>query len=168
MVCCDWQIAINQNQGSTKLYLSTLTKASQDNNWHPKYLYLNLGFLQVYEPVPNFLQRFLAKISFNIILLNLNVRIIANFLLINLFVFNLWWRMFDRYISISDRKLSIPNEYLINRFASIVWKKSIVRQISITKIVMVAPQRACRPLREDVVEWKGNPCIPDLYFQNRN
>ena len=41
--------------------------------------------------------------------------------------------MFDRYISINDRKLSIPNEYLINRFASIVWKKSIVRQISITK-----------------------------------
>ena len=30
-----------------------------------------------------------AKISFNIILLNLAVRIIANFLLIDLFVFNL-------------------------------------------------------------------------------
>jgi len=54
--------------------------------------------------------------------------------------------MFDRYISINDRKLSNTNDYLINRFASIVWKNSIVRQISITKIVMVAPQRACRPL----------------------
>ena len=93
-----------------------------------------------------------AKISFNIILLNLAVRIIANFLLIDLFVFNLWWWMFDRYISINDRKLSNTNEYLINRFASIVWKNSIVRQISITKIVMVAPQRACRPLRDDVIE----------------
>ena len=94
----------------------------------------------------------LAKISFNIILLNLAVRIIANFLLIDLFVFNLWWWMFDRYISINDRKLSNTNEYLINRFASIVWKNSIVRQISITKIVMVAPQRASRPLRDDVIE----------------
>ena len=60
--------------------------------------------------------------------------------------------MFDRYISINDRKLSNTNEYLINRFASIVWKNSIVRQISITKIVMVVPQRACRPLRDDVME----------------
>ena len=61
--------------------------------------------------------------------------------------------MFDRYISINDRKLSNTNEYLINRFASIVWKNSIVRQISIIKIVMVAPQRACRPLlRDDVVK----------------
>ena len=76
--------------------------------------------------------------------------------------------MFDRYISINDRKLSNTNEYLINRFASIVWKNSIVRQISITKIVMVAPQRACRPLRDDVIEYEGNSCIPDLYFQKRN
>ena len=152
MVCCDWQIAINQNHDSTKPYWCTVTKASQDNNWHPKYLYLNLGFLQVYEPVPNFLQRFLAKISFNIILLNLNVRIIANFLLIDLFVFSSWWWMFDRYISIIDRKMSNTNECLINRFTSIVWKNSIVRQISTIKIVMVAPQRACRPLRDNVIE----------------
>ena len=55
--------------------------------------------------------------------------------------------MFDRYISIIDRKMSNTDEYLINRFTSIVWKNSIVRQISIIKIVMVAPQRACRPLR---------------------
>ena len=55
--------------------------------------------------------------------------------------------MFDRYISIIDRKMSNTNEYLINRFTSIVWKNSIVRQISIIKIVMVAQQRACRPLR---------------------
>ena len=76
--------------------------------------------------------------------------------------------MFDRYISIIDRKMSNTNECLINRFRSIVWKNSIVRQISIIKIEMVAPQRACRPLRDDVIEKKGNPCIPDLYFQNRN
>ena len=60
--------------------------------------------------------------------------------------------MFDRYISIIDRKMSNANEYLINRFTSIVWKKSIVKQISIIKIVMVAPQRACRPLRDNVFE----------------
>ena len=54
--------------------------------------------------------------------------------------------MFDRYISIIDRKMSNTNECLINRFTSIVWKNSIVRQISIIKIEMVAPQRACRPL----------------------
>ena len=76
--------------------------------------------------------------------------------------------MFDRYISIIDRKMSNTNECLINRFTSIVWKNSIVRQISIIKIEMVAPQRACRPLRDDMIELKGNPCIPDLYFQNRN
>ena len=93
-----------------------------------------------------------AKISFNIILLNLAVRIIAIFLLIDLFVFSSWWWMFDRYISIIDRKMSNTNEYLINRFTSIVWKNSIVRQISIIKIEMVAPQRACRPLRDDVIE----------------
>ena len=64
--------------------------------------------------------------------------------------------MFDRYISINDRKLSNTNEYLINRFASIVWKNSIVRQISITKIVMVAAQRACRPIegRRDQIRRK--------------
>ena len=72
--------------------------------------------------------------------------------------------MFDRYISIIDRKMSYINEYLINRFTSIVWKNSIVRPISITKIVMAAPQRACRQLRDDV---KEIPCIPELYFQNR-
>ena len=55
--------------------------------------------------------------------------------------------MFDRYISIIDRKMSKTNECLINRFTSIVWKNSIVRQISILKIVMVAQQRACRLLR---------------------
>ena len=76
--------------------------------------------------------------------------------------------MFDRYISIIDRKMSNTDEYLINRFTSIVWKNSIVRQISTIKIVMVAPQRACRPLRDDVIDLKGNPCIPDLYFQNKN
>ena len=88
-----------------------------------------------------------AKISFNIILLNLAGRIIAIFLLIDLFVFSSWWWMFDRYISIIDRKMSNTNEYFINRFTSIVWKNSIIRQISIIKIVMVAQQRACRPLR---------------------
>ena len=93
-----------------------------------------------------------AKISFNIILLILAVRIIAIFLLIDLFIFSSWWWMFDRYISIIDRKMSNTNECLINRFTSIVWKNSIVRQISIIKIVMVAPQRACRPLRDDVIE----------------
>ena len=60
--------------------------------------------------------------------------------------------MFDRYISIIARKMSNTNEYLINRFMSIVWKNSTVRQISIMKIVMVAPQRACRPVRDDVIE----------------
>ena len=60
--------------------------------------------------------------------------------------------MFDRYISIIDRKMSNTNENLINRYTSIVWKNSIVRQISIIKIAMVAPQRACRPLRDDVIE----------------
>ena len=79
--------------------------------------------------------------------INLALRIIAIFLLIDLFVFSSWWWMFDRYISIIDRKMSNTNEYLINRFTSIVWKNSIVRQISIIKIVMVAQQRACRPLR---------------------
>ena len=93
-----------------------------------------------------------AKISFNIILLILAVRIIAIFLLIDLFVFSSWWWMFDRYISIIDRKMSNTNECLINRFTSIVWKNSIVRQISIIKIEMVAPQRACRPLRDDVIK----------------
>ena len=34
--------------------------------------------------------------------------------------------MFDRYISIIDRKMSNTNEYFINRFTSIVWKNSIV------------------------------------------
>ena len=88
-----------------------------------------------------------AKISFNIILLNLAVRIIGIFLLIDLFVFSLWWWMFDRYISIIDRKMSNTNEYFINRLKSIVWKNSIVRKNSIIKIVMVAQQRACRQLR---------------------
>ena len=60
--------------------------------------------------------------------------------------------MFDRYISIIDRKMSNTNEYLIDRFTPIVWKNSIVRQISIIKIVMVAPQRACQPLRDDVFQ----------------
>ena len=60
--------------------------------------------------------------------------------------------MFDRYISIIDRKMSNANEYFINRFMSIVCKNSLVRQISIIKIEMVAPQRACRPLRDDVIE----------------
>ena len=40
--------------------------------------------------------------------------------------------MFDRYISIIDRKMSNTNEYMMDRFTSIVWKNSIVRQISIT------------------------------------
>ena len=60
--------------------------------------------------------------------------------------------MFDRYFSIIDRKMSNTNEYLINRFTSIVWKNAIVRQISIIKIVMIAPQRAFRPLRDDAIE----------------
>ena len=38
-----------------------------------------------------------AKISFNIILLNLAGRIIAIFLLIDLFLVSSWWWMFDRY-----------------------------------------------------------------------
>ena len=98
-----------------------------------------------------------AKISFNIILLNLAVRIIGIFLLIDLFVFSSWWWMFDRYISIIDRKMSNTNECLINRFTSIVWKNSIVRQISIIKIEMVAPQRACRPFegRRDQIKRKS-------------
>ena len=108
-----------------------------------------------------------AKISFNIILLNLAVRIIAIFLLIDLFVFSSWWWMFDRYISIIDRKMSNTNEYLINRFTSNVWKNSIVRHISIIEIVMVAPQRACHwgTTWSNKKEITG---IPDLYFQNRN
>ena len=60
--------------------------------------------------------------------------------------------MFDRYISIIDRKMSNTNEYFFDRFTSIVLKNYIVRQISIIEIVMVAPQRACRPLRDDVIE----------------
>ena len=60
--------------------------------------------------------------------------------------------MFDRYISIIDREMSNTKEYFINKFTSIVWKNCIVRKISIMKIVMVAPQRACRPLRDDVIE----------------
>ena len=60
--------------------------------------------------------------------------------------------MFDRYISIIDRKMSNTNKYLIDRFTSIVGKNSIVRQILIVKIVIVAPQRACRPLRDDVIK----------------
>ena len=71
-------------------------------------------------------------------------------------------------VSIIDRKMSNTNKYLINSFMSIVWKNSIVRQISIVKIVMVAPQKACRPLRDDVIEYKENPRIPKLYFQSRN
>ena len=108
-------------------------------NWHPKWE--NRGQLKT-----------AAKISFNIILLNLAVRIIAIFLLIDLFVFNSYWWMFDRYISIIDRKMFNTNEYFIDRFTSTVWKNSIVRQISIIIIEMVAPQRACRPLRDDVIE----------------
>ena len=54
--------------------------------------------------------------------------------------------MFDRYISIIDRKMSNTDEYLIGSFTPIVWKNSIVRQISIIKIVMVAPQRGGRSL----------------------
>ena len=76
--------------------------------------------------------------------------------------------MFDRYNSIIDRQMSNTNECLINRFTSIVWKNSIIRQISIIKNVMVAPQRACRPLRDDIIEYQGKPSIPKLYFQNKN
>ena len=93
-----------------------------------------------------------GKHFFNIILFNLAVRIIGIFLLIDLFVFSSWWWMFDRFISIIDRKMSKTNEYFINRFTSIVWKNSTVRQISIIKIVIFAPQWACRPVRDDVVE----------------
>ena len=74
------------------------------------------------------------RLLFGIILLNSAGRIIAIFLLIDLFVFSSWWWMFDRYfsiidryISITDRKMSNTNEYLINRFKSIVWKISILR-----------------------------------------
>ena len=63
-----------------------------------------------------------AKISFKIILLNLAVRIIAIFLLIDLSIFSSWLWMFDRYISIIDRKMSNTNEYFINRFTSIAGK----------------------------------------------
>ena len=61
--------------------------------------------------------------------------------------------------------MSNNKEYLINRIMYIILKKSIVRQISIVKIVMVAPHRACRPLRGDK---KKHSSIPELYFQNRN
>ena len=67
-------------------------------------------------------------------------------------MFDRYISIINRYISIIHRKMSTTNEYLINRFTSIVWKNSIVRQISIIKIVMVAPQRACRLLRDDVIE----------------
>ena len=72
--------------------------------------------------------------------------------------------MFDRYISIIDRKMSNTNEYLINRFTSIVWKNS-VRQISIIKNVMVAPHRACRPLRDDVIKKKEIPVFQICIFR---
>ena len=74
--------------------------------------------------------------------------------------------MFDRYISIIDRKMSNTNEYFINRFTSIVWKNSIVRQISIIKIVMVAQQRACRPLRDDVIEEKRKSLYSIFVFSD--
>ena len=54
-------------------------------------------------------------------------------------MFDRYISIINRYISIIHRKMSNTNEYLINRFTSIVWKNSIVRQISIIKIVMVAP-----------------------------
>ena len=46
-------------------------------------------------------------------------------------MFDRYISIIDRYISIIDRKMSNTNEYLINRFTSIVWKNSIIRQISI-------------------------------------
>ena len=67
-------------------------------------------------------------------------------------MFDRYISIIDRCISIIDRKMSNTNEYLINRFTSIVWKNSIVRKMSIKKVVMVAPQRACRPLRDDVIK----------------
>ena len=67
-------------------------------------------------------------------------------------MFDRYISIIDRYIYIIDKKMSNAIDYLINRFTSIVWKNSIVRQISIIKIVMVAQQRACRPLRDDVIE----------------
>ena len=52
------------------------------------------GVLKVFqERVSN---QNLAKISFNIILLNLAIRIIAIFLLIDLFVFSSCWVVFHR------------------------------------------------------------------------
>ena len=74
--------------------------------------------------------------------------------------------MFDRFISIIDRKMSNTNEYFINRFKSIVWKNSIVRKISIIKIVMVAQQRACRPLRDDVIEEKRKSLYSIFVFSD--
>ena len=68
--------------------------------------------VSVLWPCNDHVQVLLAKISFNIILLNLAVRIIGISLLIDLFVFSSWWWMFDRYISIIDRKMSNTNEYL--------------------------------------------------------
>ena len=99
----------------------------------------------------------MAKISFNIFLSNLHVILIAIFLLIDFLLLVMCFRIFNRYFSIIDRKISNNKEYLINRFMYIIWKKSIVRQISIVKIVMVAPHRACRPLRGDK---KKYPIIP--------
>ena len=106
-----------------------------------------------------------AKFSFNIILLNLHVIIIAIFLLIYFLLLVLCFRIFNIYFSIIDSKISNNKEYIINRFMYIILKKSIIRQISIVKIVMVAPHRACRPLRGDKKKYRS---IPDLYFQNRN
>ena len=65
------------------------------------------------------------------------------------------------FLLLIEKCLILINEYLINRFTSIVWKNSIVRPISITKIVMAAPQRAYQPLRDDV---KEIPCNQELYF----
>ena len=67
-------------------------------------------------------------------------------------MFDRYISIIDRYFSTIDRKITNTNEYFINRFKSIVWKNSIVRKISIIKIVMVAQQRACRPLRDNVIE----------------
>ena len=89
----------------------------------------------------------------------------AIFLLIDLIVFSSWWWLFDRYISIIDRKISNTNEYLIDRFTSIVWKNSIVRQISIIEIVMVALQRACRPWGTTWSNKKEIPVFQICFFR---
>ena len=140
----DWAIRPEIPPGSSrqKYFSENLRPGSLGQKYftlfHTQWLHVETGFA--------------GNFFFNIILWNLAVRILAIFLLMNSFLFSSWGWIFDRYISIIDRKMSNTNEYFFNRFTSIVLKNYIVRQISIIEIVMVAPQRACRPLRDNVIE----------------